>query len=273
MKPIITIKLSVIIFVAMFMGVLANIVFADERGLQEKATDPTAILTQFQFQNVFTPSSYDAKGYANKTIVQPVLPFSTGWDAFPHHVIRPTYPVSSHIADPDGPVNETSGQGDLVLFDLLLAKRKKWGTWGFGPVAIFPTASDARLGQGKYQLGPAAVVLYSGIKNWQLGALVQNPVSIGGDSDRDPVSTILIQPIATRHFKDGWYAGWGELSMSYEWHKGNYNIPLNVRLGKIIKMGKQNLNVFVEPFYTPSGFHKGPAAEWGFKLNVTFLLP
>jgi hypothetical protein len=38
-------------------------------------------------------------------------------------------------------------------------------------------------------------------------------------------------------------------------------------------MGKQNLNVFMEPFYTPSGFHKGPAAEWGIKLNVTFLLP
>ena len=243
------------------------------RSLLEKATDPTSILTQLQFQNVFIPSTHDASGYSNQTIIQPVLPIPTGWDLFPTQILRPTLPLHVHSADPDGPVEETSGLGDLVVIDLFLPKREKWGTWGIGPIAIFPTASDDRLGQGKWQLGPAAVVLYSGIKNWQFGALVENPISFAGDSDRDSVSTLLIQPIATRHFKDGWYAGWGEIPFSYEWLNGDYNIPLNMRLGRVTKLGNAPVNIFVEPFYTPSSFQREGQSEWGIKFNLTFLFP
>ena len=39
------------------------------------ATDPSAPLTQLQFQNLFNFETYDASGYANTAIVQPVLPF------------------------------------------------------------------------------------------------------------------------------------------------------------------------------------------------------
>ncbi len=39
------------------------------------ATDPSAILTQLQLQNIFTPSTYDASGYSNTFVIQPVLPF------------------------------------------------------------------------------------------------------------------------------------------------------------------------------------------------------
>ncbi len=241
--------------------------------LAEKATDPTSILMQFQLQNVFIPSTYDAEGYSNQFIIQPVLPMKTGWDAFPMQIIRPTFPLNVLTADPEGPINETSGTGDLVLFDLFLPKRAKWGTWGVGPVAIFPTASDDRLGAGQWQLGPAFVLLYTAVPKWQFGALIQNPISFDGDSDRDRVSTLSIQPIATRHLKDGWYAGWGELPSSYEWLNGNYNIPINLRLGKVTQIGKQHVNMFIEPFWTPSGFHKGPAAEWGIKFNLTFLFP
>jgi hypothetical protein len=246
---------------------------AGGQSLQEKATDPTSVLTQLQIQNIFTPSTHDASGYSNTMIIQPVIPLPTGWDFFQTQIIRPTLPLNALIADPDGPIEETSGLGDLVVFDLFLPKRESWGTWGVGPVAIFPTASDDRLGAGKWQLGPAAVVLYSGIKNWQLGGLVQNPISFAGDSDRDAVSTFLFQPIATRHFDKGWYAGWGELPFSYEWLNGQYNVPLNVRVGRVTKMNKAPVNVFLEPFFTPSGLQKEGQSEWGFKFNVTFLFP
>jgi hypothetical protein len=47
--------------------------------LAKQATDPTAILTQLQLQNIFVPSSNDAdglkaNGYANTFIIQPVIP-------------------------------------------------------------------------------------------------------------------------------------------------------------------------------------------------------
>ena len=257
---------------------LVQVAYAEDKegggaSLAEKATDPTSILTQFQLQNVFIPSTYDADGYSNQFILQPVLPMKTGWDLFPTQIIRPTLPLNVLTADPDGPIGETSGIGDLLVFDLFLPKREKWGTWGVGPVAIFPTASDDRLGQGQWQLGPAFVLLYSAIPKWQVGALIQNPISFAGDSDRDRVSTLSIQPIAVRHLEDGWYVGIGDLPASYEWLNGNYNIPLNFKIGKITKIGKQPVNIFVEPFWTPSEFHKGPAAEWGIKFNLTLLFP
>ena len=71
------------------------------------ATDPSAILTQFQIQNVFTPSTYDASGYSNTVDLQPVLPFPVAIpglkDFLPNHIIRPTLPIISPTADPDGP--------------------------------------------------------------------------------------------------------------------------------------------------------------------------
>ena len=243
------------------------------QSLGEKATDPTAILTQLQLQNLFIPSTYDADGYANTFIIQPVLPMKTGWSAFPMQVIRPTFPISVLTADPDGPLNDISGNGDLVLFDMFLPKRQKWGTWGWGPVAVFPTASNDRLGQGKYQLGPAFVLLYTAVPKWQLGFLIQNPISIAGDSDRDAVSTLNVQPIANRHFEGGWYAGIGDLPSTYEWLGGNYNIPINFKLGKITKIDKQPVNMFIQPFWTPKGMRKGPASEWGVKFNLTLLFP
>jgi len=71
------------------------------QSLQEKATDPTSILTQFQLQNVFIPSTYDADGYSNQFILQAVSPMKTGWDLFPTQIIRPTLPLNVLIADPD----------------------------------------------------------------------------------------------------------------------------------------------------------------------------
>jgi hypothetical protein len=243
----------------------------DGSSLAEKATNPTSVLTQLQFQYVFIPSTHDADDYSNQFIIQPILPMKTWWDAFPMHIIRPTLPLSILTADPDGPINDTSGMGDLTVFDLLRAKPKKWGAWGIGPVAVFPTASDDRLGQGKYQLGPAFMMVYTAIPKWQIGILVQNPISFAGDGNRDSVSTLSVQPIAIRHFQGGWYAGLGDLPMTYEWFGGDYKIPLNLRIGKVTKIGKQPINIFVEPFWTPSEFYKGSAGEWGIKFNITFL--
>jgi len=45
--------------------------------------------------------------------------------------------------------------------------------WGAGPTMIFPTASEAVLGTGKFSLGPAAVVGYLG-PEWSVGLFPQH---------------------------------------------------------------------------------------------------
>ena len=86
------------------------------------ATDPSAILTQLQIQNVFTPKTYDASGYKNTLILQPVLPFPVAMpglkEFFPNHIMRPTLPIIAPSADPDGPLGVQGGLGDKSGFGI-----------------------------------------------------------------------------------------------------------------------------------------------------------
>jgi hypothetical protein len=236
------------------------------------ATDPSAILTQFQIQNVFTPSTYDASGYSNTLILQPVLPFPVAFpglkEIFPDHIIRPTLPIIAPTADPDGPLGVQGGLGDLTLLDAYVHQVEGFGTVILGYTAILPTSTDRQLGLGEWQLGPAAAVLYKQIPKTLLGFIYQQPFSFESDAQQ-----ILIQPVLVRHLPNEWYIRWGELNWVFNTETGDYDIPLNVALGKVCKIGDHPVNIFVEPFYTPEGLRRGPASEWGVKLNVTFLFP
>jgi hypothetical protein len=54
---------------------------------------------------------------------------------------------------------------------------------------------------------------------------------------------------------------------------GHYNLPINLRVGKVLKIGNQPINLFLQGFYTPDGLREGPAAEWGVKLSMSLLMP
>lgn len=103
---------------------------------------------------------------------------------------------------------------------------------------------------------------------WVIGILYQMPFSTQTDAYSGQA-----QLIATRLLKDQWYAGWGDQLWTLDDQNGNYNLPLQMRVGKVVKVGEQPLNIFLQGFYTPDGLRKGPAAEWGIKLSVTFLYP
>jgi hypothetical protein len=59
--------------------------------------------------------------------------------------------------------------------------------------------------------------------------------------------------------------------MTFNWENGKQDIPLNVRLGHTTKIGKQPVDMYVQPFYT--AVHEGPSGEYGVKFNMTFLFP
>lgn len=236
------------------------------------ATDPSAILMQLQLQNLFTPETYDATGYSNTLIIQPVLPFpvetSLLKEFFPNHILRPTLPIIAPTADPDGPFGVQGGLGDLTLLDVFIHQVEGFGTVGLGYTSIFPTATDSQLGLREWQFGPAALVFYKQIPKTLIGGIYQQAFSLDSDAQK-----VLITPVLIRHLPDQWYVGWGDLNWEFNTETGGYNIPLSTRIGKICKIGDLPVNVFLQPFYTPEGLRSGPASEWGVKLNVTFLFP
>ena len=72
-----------------------------------------------------------------------------------------------------------------------------------GPTFTIPTATDSRLGSGKWSLGPTAVALTMQ-GPWVVGALINNQWSVAGWGDQD-VNAMLLQPFVNYNFGEGWY--------------------------------------------------------------------
>jgi hypothetical protein len=187
----------------------------------------------------------------------------------PYHIIRPTLPVISPTADPDGPLGVEGGLGDLTIIDVVVHPFEKLKTnLGIGYIAVAPTATHPQLGLQEWQLGPTIFAVTKVIPKWNLGALVQVPFSLESNS-----YTVQMQPIVVRMLPNEWYVGLGDQEWILDDQNGNYNVPINFRIGKVCKFGNQPLNVFVMPYYIPEELRKGPASKWGVKLSVSLLFP
>lgn len=237
------------------------------------ATDPSAILTQLQLQNNFTPESFNSSGYANTFIVQPVLPFPVAMpglkEIFPAHIMRPTLPVIAPSPNPDGPAGVERGLGDLILLDAYVHNIEGFGTILAGYTAVLPTSTNSRLGLREWQIGPAVGVIYKEIPKMTIGVIYQHPFSLESEYQQ-----ISIQPVIVRQLANEWYIRWGDVNWTINTDTGDYNLPLNMAVGKVVKFGDRPVNIFVEPFYTPPSLQSGIGGDkWGIKLNVTFLYP
>lgn len=237
-------------------------------------TDPTAILTQIQLQNTFGVESYNASGYANTFVFQPVLPFPVAMpglkELFPAHIVRPTLPFPAPTADPDGPLGVQGGMGDLTILDVAIHPTS-WGNIALGYSLIAPTSTHPQLGLQEWQLGPTVGLIYKKIPKTLLGFVAQMPFSLESEA-----SSIDVQLTYVRHLPHQSYVRWGDTFWTFNTDTGAYNMPIQIAFGKVFKKGIFGLpnNVFVMPFYTPEGMHSGPGGDkWGVKLNVTLLFP
>ena len=62
-------------------------------------------------------------------------------------------------------MDQVFGLGDIELKGVLSPSAKGPGfKWGVGPSVVLPTATDTRLGNGKWQLGGAMTALYTNEK-------------------------------------------------------------------------------------------------------------
>ena len=116
----------------------------------------------------------DGTTYGNVLFFQPLLPVPlskklmfSGRPVFPL-VTNPDVDFSTGESD-----GHTTGFGDLQLMTLFGPDKADGWVWGAGATFKFPTASDPSLGQGKYQAGPAAMVIHMG-RPWVYGFIVQH---------------------------------------------------------------------------------------------------
>jgi hypothetical protein len=259
-------------------------VAAAERDLAAEARDPTASVLSLQMQYWHTAKFHGMSGADQGTLVlRPVIPYKLGEQA---HISRVTLPVVTHgpdvdsAADPEDtlgnpppayvPTVDEGGLTDITWLDLFIYPFSK-GRWGIGPVVVLPTATDDALGAGKWQVGPAGVVIAKA-GNLQYGCLSQWFFSVAGDDDRADINLFSLQPFASYGLKNGWSVGTSDMSYNYDFENDRWSsLGLGARLEKLVMLGKYPTRLYGEVEYNFADDAIGP--EVTYRFNIAPLLP
>ncbi len=238
--------------------------------LAKLAQNPVANLISFPFQNNF----YFGVGPRNVTEYvmnfQPVVPIglSDDWNLITRWIL-PTI----NLPSPARGVRSAFGLGDLnPSFFLSPAKPGKF-IWGVGPTATFPTATDPLLGNGKYLVGPSAVVLRID-GHWLYGILANNQWSVAGWGHKNQ-NLFLAQPFVNYNLPKGWYLSTSPI-FTADWnasHENMWTVPVGGGIGRIVKLGgKLPINLHLTAYYnavTP----KTLGADWQLQFQIQFMFP
>jgi len=241
---------------------------ADE--LRRAAQNPMAELISVPIQNNTNFNFGPLEKTQNVTNIQPVIPFKLNDDWL--LISRTIVPL---INQPEFFKGQDSkfGLGDINQSLFLGPSRPDKFIWGVGPIFLFPTASDERLGTEKWGAGPAAVVLTMRAP-WVFGILGQNIWSFAGDGDRDDVNQMLVQYFVNYNLPNGWYLTSSPI-ITANWEADSDNtwtVPFGGGFGRLFRIGKLPVNTQVQAYYNvekPDDL--GP--DWTLRFQVQFLFP
>jgi hypothetical protein len=245
--------------------------------LAAAAQNPVAKMISLPLQNnTFFGVTEDDK-VANVLNIQPVYPISAGdWNVITRTIVPIIYipdPASGieEIPNSDRPGSAT-GLGDINFSAFLSPAQSEKLIWGVGPSLTVPSATENEIGSQKWSAGPTAVALMSP-KPWLFGALIKNLWSFAGDSDRNNVNQMLIQPFVNYNMDDGWYLVSSPI-ITANWQADSDNrwtVPVGGGVGRIFRIGKQPINAQVQSFYYTESPKLGP--DWALRFQIQFLFP
>ncbi|MFH0729062.1 MAG: transporter [Pseudomonadota bacterium] len=251
--------------------VTASPVFAadSDAELAKKLANPVANLIsiplQYNYDQDFGPDEDGTKSVLN---IQPVWPFSLGNDW--NLITRTIIPL---VDQNDIPVKgeDESGLGDILqsFFFSPKAPVKGW-ILGFGPVFLYPTASDQMLGGEKWGVGPTVVALTQA-KGWTYGLLANHIESFAGDDDRATLSATFLQPFVSYITKTKTTFGVNTES-TYDWRGEQWTVPVNFSISQLLKIGKLPIQISAGVRYWAESPANGPEG-FGARGTLTFLFP
>ena len=239
--------------------------------MAQEASNPFAAswLMQFQQNNnwVEMPFGQEKRVQSNLQF-QPLL--SVRLTESSMLIVRPVLTMVNSLPtlDQNGRGDRTTGFGDTVLGFAI--PRPFFGgklMVGVGPTFIFPTASDKKLGQDTWQVGPDLGAVLQ-LKNVIAYAFAQQWFKVGGDGrNTNQMNTVFN---VTRVFQNGWTIGTQPtLSVDWEAPEGErVTFPIGAQVGKMCKCGGTPTLLQLQFQYyavRPSG--AGP--KWNVQLQVT----
>jgi len=259
--------------ICIFASTVSNAYAASNADLAKAAQNPVADMISLPFQNNtnFNVGPYDKT--QNVLNVQPVYPVNLNQDW--NLITRTIVPIISQPATAPGQ-DRKFGLGDIqfsAFFSPKAPTASGW-IWGAGVIAQLDTATDDRLGQGAWGIGPTAVALKSQ-NEWLYGALINNIWSVSEDTGRNDVNQMLIQPFINYNFPDipGRYLTFAPIiTANWEASSGDtWTVPLGLGIGQIMKFGEQPVNLQASYYYNVE--RPDNAANYQLRLQVQLLFP
>jgi hypothetical protein len=257
-------KNRVLVAAILLIGLAALPAAAQESAAEAgaaNANNPLANMVAFNIQNYYMAELYGTDESANTAWLRYAQPFGK-W------LMRASLPIST--VPVGGGQDPVSGLGDFnVFFAYLLSDPSSPKQFGVGPLLAAPTATDDVLGADVWQAGAAAVYFNASSPVVQWGGLVTYQTDFAGNGD--DTSLAVLQPFIFIQLGKGTYMGSGPLWV-FNIEDSTYNVPLGLRLGKVVKSGRTVFNMFIEPQFTI--LHKGvgqPEVQIFTALNMQFL--
>ena len=260
------------------LGQQTTLVNLTEEGLAEKEYDPTAALTQFKIQDIYTPSEYGTNAQPNTLQLRPLLAVRPQLFTPLEQLIRPSIQVVTVPRNKGA--TTTTALDDFQLLDLFVmpwpnAKETSF-RWGIGPYFVFPTSTSQFTGRGAWQMGPAWALGYRGIPRLQIAGLFQQATSFAYSSSHSvPVSSLQIQPILTYQLDRGWYLKSADSTWKINYrHNTSTEIPLSAGLGRVWKFGEgYAIDTSISGEWMVYRQFDPQTAQFSLRFGVSLLLP
>lgn len=240
--------------------------------INRRLENPMTNIWSLTFQeNLYLNQGEKVEGteVSNVFFFQPFMPFPLTKKYM--LIIRPVFPLVSQpyqLPNEEGSATgRETGFGDMQLITAFGPDRQSGLVWGIGPTFKFPTATSPLLGNGKWQAGPSALLIYIK-KPWTYGLIFQHWSSFAGDPDRPDVNVTDIQYIFRRSFPGAWSLGMGpNITINWEAEEGNrLTFPIGLGITKTVRWGIP-FKLRIEPQYSiikPEDY----GTEWNIRIQI-----
>lgn len=194
-----------------------------------------------------------------------------------NRLVIPLFYLPSNFPDsPTGDSGSQFGLGDIEYTGFLArdeSKRFFKMIGGLGPTVVFKTATDDRMGLGKWLIGPTLAIIRLPYP-WVHGIVARNLWSFAGDSDRQKVNFMLLRPFVNYNFSNGWYLT-STPNIIIDWKassRDRWTVPVGGGFGKVIFRGeKYPINLRLQGFYLLEKPDIAP--DWTLVFNFRILFP
>jgi hypothetical protein len=166
------------------------------------------------------------------------------------------------------------GFGDITDGVVYTRTTKGGLMWGVGAAFGIPTATDDRLGSGKWSAGPGVRLGYQA-GAWRMGLLAFNRWSFAGDEDRADINQLLIRALIRRPLGNRWFfVSTPIITANWNAPTGQrWLVPLGGGVGRAFTKKPTPVNLSLQAYANvvdPDG-----APDWVARIGVTlpFALP